>query len=420
MAQRFTHDLQYYKFCLYGFLKNLRFFEPFLLLFFLEKGLTYLQIGSLYAFREIVTNILEIPTGIIADAFGRRHMMILSFVSYIVSFLMFYVSSTYLCFAGAMLFFSLGEAFRTGTHKAMILEYLNLRGWNSQKVYYYGHTRSWSQLGSAVCSLIAAGIVFYSGSYRTIFLYATIPYIFDLLLMCTYPRELDGGIGRHRVKDMLPAFRRVTLEFMHSLKHGYTVKAIGNLSVFSGFHKAAKDYLQPVVHTFALSLPLFLFLEDSRRSALVIGIVYFFIYLLTSAASRKSGTQAARFAHLHMPLNISMMAGFTLGALCGLSYSLALPAPAIMLFVGIYLVQNVRKPMGVSYVSDLIRQDIFATALSAESQLSSFVAAGIALVIGFLADHVGIGNSLAVVSLLLLASSPLYLAKRPRVLSQPD
>ncbi len=31
----FNKDLQFYKFCAYGFLKNLRFFEPFLMLFFL-------------------------------------------------------------------------------------------------------------------------------------------------------------------------------------------------------------------------------------------------------------------------------------------------------------------------------------------------------------------------------------------------
>ncbi len=53
----FIKDRQYYKFCFYGFLKNLRFFEAFLLLFFLESGLTFLQIGWLYAVREISRNL---------------------------------------------------------------------------------------------------------------------------------------------------------------------------------------------------------------------------------------------------------------------------------------------------------------------------------------------------------------------------
>ena len=54
----FKRNVQFYKFCLYGFLKNLRFYEPFLMLFFLEKGLDFLQIGTLHAAREICINII--------------------------------------------------------------------------------------------------------------------------------------------------------------------------------------------------------------------------------------------------------------------------------------------------------------------------------------------------------------------------
>ena len=93
-TERFDRDLQYYKFCAYGFLKDLRFFEPFLLLLFLDKGLSYLQVGSLYALREVMINIVEIPSGIMADAMGRRRTMIMSFLAYIVSFGLFFFSQS--------------------------------------------------------------------------------------------------------------------------------------------------------------------------------------------------------------------------------------------------------------------------------------------------------------------------------------
>ena len=112
-------DRQYFKFSLYGFLKNLRFFDPFILLFFREMGLSFLQIGTLFSIREIATNVLEVPTGIVADAFGRRRAMIFSFGAYIISFLLFYFLPGYSLYALAMVFFAMGEAFRTGTHKAM-------------------------------------------------------------------------------------------------------------------------------------------------------------------------------------------------------------------------------------------------------------------------------------------------------------
>ncbi len=69
-------DLQFWKFRAHGFLKNLRFFDPFFILFLRESGLSFLAIGTLISIREIATNILEIPTGIMADAFGRGKAML--------------------------------------------------------------------------------------------------------------------------------------------------------------------------------------------------------------------------------------------------------------------------------------------------------------------------------------------------------
>ena len=411
MSKTFVKDLQFYKFSLYGFLKNLRFFEPFLILFFAEKGILYFQIGTLYAIREISTNILEIPTGIVADSFGRRRTMVYSFISYIISFIIFYFSSHYFLFVIAMVFFSFGEAFRTGTHKAMIFEYLKIKGWKDQKVYYYGNTRSWSQVGSALSSLIAASIVFYTGSYKFIFLYSTIPYVLDLLLMMTYPKELDGEIEQLEGKKIKQNFSKVIREFIYSFRNIDMLRAIANISVYGGFYKATKDYIQPILRTFALSLPILLFLDNKQRSSVVIGIVYFLIYMLTSFASRISGETAEKFKNLCTPLNITMIGGFLMGILVGVFYDLRLSVVSIVLYIGIYIIENLRKPMGISYVTDMMQQDILATALSAQSQASSLAAAIIALLIGFLADNYGVGNSLIIVSIILILTTPLYIAK---------
>ena len=412
MATRFVKNLQYYKFCMYGFLKNLRFFEPFLILFFVEQGLSFLQIGTLYAIREIATNLLEIPTGIIADALGRRRTMIFSFIAYLASFVIFFFAPGFLTFSIAMVFFSFGEAFRTGTHKAMIFEYLNLMGWKGQKVYYYGHTRSWSQMGSAVSALIAAGIVFCSGSYKFIFLYSTLPYILDLLLMLTYPKELDGVKPSVESKEIIQNFVHVTREFIYSFRNKNMLKAIANLSAHSGFYGAMKDYLQPVVQAFALSLPVFVYLEDLQRSALVIGIVYCIIYLLTSFAARRSGHVAERFTSLDLPLNISLLAGFGMGILCGVFFDLDLVPISITIYIAIYVIQNMRKPIGISYVSETMHSDILVTALSVESQFTTLITAVIAIALGFLADHFGIGNALMIISGVMILTTPLYLVKK--------
>ena len=145
-----------FRFSFYGFLKNQRYFEPFLILVFLEKGLSFFQIGLLIAFREVAVNLLEIPSGAVADVCGRRRAMILSFTAYIASFLVFGMAQHLPLLFVAMLFFAVGEAFRTGTHKAMIFTWLRLQDRADERTKVYGYTRSWSKYGSALSVVLAS------------------------------------------------------------------------------------------------------------------------------------------------------------------------------------------------------------------------------------------------------------------------
>ncbi len=419
MAEKYKKDLQYAKFSAYGFLKNLKLFEPFLVLFLLDKGLSFTLIGTLYAYREIMSSLLEVPTGVIADAIGRRRTMVQSFLAYILSFLIFYFASSYWALLLGMTSFAFGEAFRGGTHKAMIFEYLRMNGWQDQKVDYYGHTRAWSQRGSAVSSLIAAAIVFWSGRYDIVFLVSTIPYIMNLFLMLSYPEELDQEIiSNGSVKEN---FVSVWNSLVLTFKGQGALRATTNVCIYDGFYNAVKDFLQPIVKSLALSLPLLVMLQTRQRSAVLVGIVYFFIYLMTSWASRRSGTFAARFRRLTMPLNMTMLGGFGAGILCGLAYYFGYNLAAVVLFMVIFVIQNLRSPMSVTYVSDTVPCDILATSLSVRSLVTALYTAVLAFVLGLLADHLGLGPALILIALGLAAFSPLYLVTTGKdTLSCPD
>lgn len=414
MSVTFQKDKQYYKFCAYGFFKNLRFFEPFLLLFFLSKGLTFLEIGTLYAIQEITINIFEIPTGVLADSMGRRRTMISAFVFYIISFLIFYFSTSYLMFVAAILFYAYGDAFRTGTHKAMIFEYLKIKGWHDQKVHYYGHTRSWSQMGSAVSAALAAMIVFITRDYQMVFLFSVIPYMVDLILMTTYPKMLDGQRRTLKAGNVAAHFRHTISDFLVSIRRKAILQAILTQAVYTGYYKAVRDYVQPVIKTFALSLPVFLWLDDKQRASIMVGIVFTVIYFLTSFTARRAGRFAERFQTLSHPLNITMLVGLVAGFVSGLLYHWGWLAGAVVFYMAIYLVENLRKPIGISIVAERLDKDILATALSAESQAETLFAALLAPVIGFVADQWGIGVALMVVSAGLVMLMPLFSAGKGR------
>lgn len=415
MSTPIIKDLQYYKFCLYGFLKNLRFFEPFLYLFFLEKGFTYFQIGTLITVRELMRNLMEIPSGVLADVFGRRRTLILSFLSYILSFVVFYLFSSYLAFVFAMIIYAFGDSFRTGTHKAMIFEYLNINNWTDHKVYYYGHTRSWSQIGSAISSLTAAFLVFYSGNYQIIFLYSIVPYVLDLALIISYPKELEGNNTNWKDVSIGATFSVLFKEIKHSFLNLKFAKTISNIASFSGYVRAVKDYLQPMIFMLVLSLPVAFNVSKDRLSSLVIGGVYFIIYLLTSFASRNAGTIAGKFENLSQALNKTLIFGLFVGVISGLLYStgsVLLSVLSVLLFISLFVIENIRRPVGVSYVADLFDKKILATTLSVESQVKGIFAAILAPIMGFLADKIGIGQAMVLISIVMLVIFPLIRIKR--------
>ncbi len=411
MKKVFARDLQFYKFCTYGFLKNLRFFDPFLILFFRSRGLSFLEIGSLYAIREIFVNFLEIPTGFIADGIGKRKSMLFSFATYILSFIIFYFSRSFVIFAIAMLFFANGDAFRTGTHKAMIFRYLQIKGWEKAKTDYYGHTRAASQLGSALSALIAGAIVYFSPDLDRVFLFSLIPYVLDFTLMLTYPASLDGDLKKAAISELGKRFKQIGTDFIHSLKSSQARRAILNMSAFDAYFKAAKDFLQPLLKQLALGMVILGSLSKEKRSALVIAIVYFTLYLLTSFASVNADAFAKKFDNKARAMNLTLIIGIFTGLLIGIFYHWAFYVIAVILFIILNIAENLRKPINVGHIGESFPKNTLSTTFSVASQFQTLLSALLVLLIGFLSDHVGVGAGIGITAVLLLPFLPMIWVK---------
>jgi len=211
------------RFSLYGFLKNQLYFEPFFAIILLGRGLDFFTIGLLFAIQDVVTNLLEVPSGWVADTWGRRRSMILSFLAYLASFVLFAFATRLVTLAPAAVCFGVGEAFRSGTHKAMIFEWLRSRGRLGERTRVYGFTRSWSQVGSAVAVVISAGLALWLDELRWLFLITCVPYGLGLVNFLGYPasvepdaaalaRPSEGFVGTLRMVFGRPTLRHLILE----------------------------------------------------------------------------------------------------------------------------------------------------------------------------------------------------------------
>jgi MFS family permease len=378
------------RFSLYGFLKNQRYFEPFLILAFLEKGLGFLDIGLLIAFRELTVIAFEIPSGAVADVYGRRKSMVLSFVAYIASFVVFGLARQLVPLFGAMFLFAIGEAFRTGTHKAMIFAWLRAEGRIGERTRYYGYTRSWSKFGSAVSVVLAAVFVFVSDSYTTVFYFAIVPYVLGIANFAGYPKGLDEESDGHA--SIAKVWRRLS----QTLSSAFRVRDVRRLVLesmgYEGVFHAVKDYIQPVLTAAATVVTARLFvgveLSEAQRAVFLVGPVYLVLYLLSGVASRKAHAVATvlggedRAAHWVWGGSVIVFASLALAAF----YEVL--TVVIVAFVLLHVVQNIWRPMLISRFDHHGGELQGATLLSVESQSRRVATMVAAPAIGLAVDAV--------------------------------
>ena len=389
-----------FHFSLYGFLKNQQYYDPFLMLFLLQAlNQDFFRVGLLIGYREVLINIFEVPSGAVADLYGRRRSMMFSFCAYIASFTIFAFSSALWQLFAAMSFFALGDAFRTGTHKAMIFGYLQREGRSDEKTKYYGTTRSWSKMGSALSVIIASGLVFgvaaaQRGSeaivYRYLFLACIVPYLMGLANFACYPQYLDGTPGRK--PSIGKIFTHLLVVARDSVKIPSLRGLLGESMGYEGLYKVAKDYLQPIVKTMALSLPLLAGLKGMQRTAGLILVVYVALYLLESLASRKSDTvrrklggeeHGARFLwKLSLGVFFVIAAGLALDWYLGGMFVFFGLGVAIAGFMALAVLQNLWRPLHMGRFDTAGDEKAGATILSVESQAKSLSAAIIAPLLG--------------------------------------
>ncbi len=264
---------------------------------------------------------------------------------------------------------------------------------------YYGRTRSFSQFGSSINALIAAGLVFYSGDYRTMFLAATIPYVLDFFNLASYPRELDGELTQFS-RETIGAQVRDTLKVFW--RHVHRLACAASHLNSSGFQRAFQSQPKIICNPFWKASPwrcrFSCCLEDKRRSALVIGLVYFVIYLFTSYASRSAAGFSHRFSSLGRAINLTFLAGAAFLFVAGLATWGNVTWLAILVFLLFYVLHNLRRPMNVSFISDQISNRVMASGLSVESQFTTLLTAIFAPILGALADYLGVGAALTILA----------------------
>ncbi|MER5650767.1 MFS transporter [Streptosporangium sp. NPDC002524] len=137
---------------------------PFYALLFVDTGLSTAEISSLLAIWSVTSVVLEVPSGVWADAVSRRALLALAPLLAAVGFGLWVAAPSYWVFAAGFVLWGASGALQSGALEALVYTELDRLGAAGRYAAVMGRTRAIGT-GAAVLSMAVATPVFALGGY---------------------------------------------------------------------------------------------------------------------------------------------------------------------------------------------------------------------------------------------------------------
>ena len=192
-----------------------------------SRGFSTAEIGLLESIYHVFSMIFEVPSGAVADVFGRKKTLALSRVFAILSAIVMVLSNSFLTIALAMLFCALGNNLISGTREALAYDSLKLGGKQEDYLRYSSSDLIVSQLcGSA--AILMAGLALYLGYQKAYIIDVLISFL--ALAIALSMREVPAE-GHENMKNRT-RFREVFIESVRFLKESKRARTIIVIAAF--------------------------------------------------------------------------------------------------------------------------------------------------------------------------------------------
>ena len=158
---------------------------PIIVLFFQEHGLTLTEVMILQSIYSFSVALFEIPSGFIADVFGRKRTIVLSTIFTFIGFLVFSFFGGFYAFAIAQVLVGIGGSLMSGSDSAII--YDTLLETNSKTTYTKIEGRSYAignfseAFAGILGGFLAVGSIYMPIYVQTSILFFSIPIAFTLI-----------------------------------------------------------------------------------------------------------------------------------------------------------------------------------------------------------------------------------------------
>ncbi len=155
------------RYYIYRFFCHLVPVYPVYLMLFSEKGLSLSQISLLLMIWSLPLVLLEIPTGIVADIWSRKNLVLLGTILHGACFAVWIFADGFVSFALGFILWGVSEAMISGSLEALLFDSLKAKGEESRFDIVYSRGEMISRISLAVAMLSGGFITQFLG-YRVV------------------------------------------------------------------------------------------------------------------------------------------------------------------------------------------------------------------------------------------------------------
>lgn len=338
------------------------FVSPIIILFLVENGISYTEVGILGAIFMGSWVVSEIPTGYVGDRLGRRNSLVLGSLLTILALSGFAFGETFPIFAFAYVVWPVGLAFRSGTESAWLYDVLSEDLDEDRFTAVKGRGEAIWYVGTAITSLFSGYLAGLNWVYPFVANVAIL--VVSIAVLYTFPEPDvtdDNTDDRFTLREARAA--------LHVLFSSASLRSfVVYTALFFGFWNLTSTFTQPVSRSVGVSLTQF-------------GWLYAGFYVVSAVASNAAGLireyVGIRRWFLGLPFIVAL---FFLPVLV----QPIIVLPAIFL---LRMANSVTTPLQHQYLNDRIESVGRATSLSAVSMVSAIAGIGFRSVGGIVADR---------------------------------
>jgi DHA3 family tetracycline resistance protein-like MFS transporter len=346
---------------------------PVFVLYFRHRHLNLFEIAALAVIFEASIALFELPTGLVADLYGRKLSVTLSLFTISAAGIIFGVSTAFWGLALAEIVQGIGETLKSGAFEAWVVDTLRGDGREDQTRTVFARGVRFERIGYLL-GLVAGG---YIGARQITAIWYPFALghlvcgIIALSLMREGPLASAGASSRRGTTHL----RKIIAEGISAIGRQRILLVLLAFSFLASFgHETVDQYWQ--IH-FSEDLGI-----DPRAFGWLVGLSTGAVILLVTAVTRLLGRlRTQRYG-------LIILEG--LAAVCVATLALIVsPLVAMGVFMALEVFRGFRKPLFLDLLNRHIPSQARATLLSLQSLLSSLGEALAGLIIGGVAFYLG-------------------------------